>query len=65
MLKKHKPREEIKPVDKERQKVELEKPLKSIRKFNQINEEIEIDTSSRYPEHELMNHYNNLQNNFS
>ena len=40
MLKKHKPREEIKPVDKERQKVELEKPLKSIRRFNQINEEI-------------------------
>ena len=26
---------------------------------------IEIDTSSRYPEHELMNHYNNLHNNFS
>ena len=37
---KKKPREEIKPVDKERQKVELEKPLKSIRMFNQINEEI-------------------------
>ena len=24
---------------------------------------IEIDTSSGYPEHELMNHYNNLHNN--
>ena len=41
MLKnKNKPREEIKPVDKERQKVELEKSLESIRGFNQINEEI-------------------------
>ena len=41
MLKnKNKPREEIKPVDKERQKVELEKSLESIRRFNQINEEI-------------------------
>ena len=41
MLKsKNKPREEIEPVDKERQKVELEKSLKSIRKFNQINEEL-------------------------
>ena len=41
MLKnKNKPREEIKPVDKERQKVELEKCLESIRRFNQINEEI-------------------------
>ena len=40
MLKiKNKPREEIKPVDKERQKVELEKPLESIRRFNQTNEE--------------------------
>ena len=40
MLKiKNKPQEEIKPVDKERQKVELEKSLKSIRRFNQINEE--------------------------
>ena len=36
----NKPREEIKPVDKERQKVELDKPLESNRKFNQINEEI-------------------------
>ena len=36
----NKPREEIKPVDKERQKVELEKPLESIRRFNQINDEI-------------------------
>ena len=41
MLKnKNKPREEIKTVDKERQKVELEKSLESIRRFNQINEEI-------------------------
>ena len=41
MLKnKNKPREEIKPVDKERQKVELEKSLELIRRFNQINEEI-------------------------
>ena len=38
MLKnKNKPKEEMKPVDKERQKVELEE---SIRRFNQINEEI-------------------------
>ena len=37
---KNKPREEIKPVDKERQKVELEKSLESIKSFNQINEEI-------------------------
>ena len=34
------PREEIKPVDKERQNVELEKSLESIRRFNQINGEI-------------------------
>ena len=41
MLKnKNKPREEIKPVDKKRQKVELEKFLESMRTFNQINEEI-------------------------
>ena len=41
MLKnKNKPREEIKPLDKERQKVKLEKSLESIRWFNQINEEI-------------------------
>ena len=41
MLKnKNKTREEIKPVDKERQKVELEKALESSRRFNQINEEI-------------------------
>ena len=41
MLKnKDKPREEIKPVDKERQKVEAEESLESIRSFNQINEEI-------------------------
>ena len=41
MLKsKNKPREEIKPVDKEKQKVELKKSLESIRSFNQINEEI-------------------------
>ena len=41
MLKsKNKPREEIKPVDKERQKVESKKSLESIRRFNQINEEI-------------------------
>ena len=37
---KNKPKEEIKPVDKARQKVELEKPLESIRRFNQIKEEI-------------------------
>ena len=41
MLKnKNKPREEIRPVDMERQKVELEKSLEPIRRFNQINEEI-------------------------
>ena len=41
MLKnKNKPREEIKPVDKERQKIELEKSLESIRRFNCVNEEI-------------------------
>ena len=41
MLKnKNKPREEIKPVDKERQKVELEKSLESIRRFNQIKKEM-------------------------
>ena len=41
MLKnKNKPREEIKPVDRERQKVELEKSLESIRRFNRVNEEI-------------------------
>ena len=41
MLKnKNKPREEIKPVDKERQKIELEKTLESIRRFNRVNEEI-------------------------
>ena len=41
MLKnKNKPREEIKPVDKERQKIELEKFLESIRRFNCVNEEI-------------------------
>ena len=39
-LKNKKPREEIKPVDKEREKVELEKSLETIRRFNQINEEI-------------------------
>ena len=40
MLKnKNKPREEIKPVDKERQKIELEKSLESIRRFNRVNEE--------------------------
>ena len=37
---KNNPREEIKPTDKERQKAELEKFLESIRRFNQINEEI-------------------------
>ena len=36
---KNKSKDEIKPVDKERQKVELEKTLESIRTFNQINEE--------------------------
>ena len=40
LFKKNKPREEIKPVDKGRQKVELENSLQSIRRFNQINEEI-------------------------
>ena len=38
--KKNKPREEIKPVDKERQKIKLEKSLESIRRFNCVNEEI-------------------------
>ena len=37
---KNKQRKEIKPVDKKRQKVELEKSFESIRRFNQINEEI-------------------------
>ena len=27
--------------------------------------DIEVDTSSGYPEHELMNHYNNLHNNLN
>ena len=36
----NKPREEIKPVDKERQKIELEKSLESISLFNCVNEEI-------------------------
>ena len=36
----NKPREEIKPVDKERQKIELEKSLESIRRFNLVKEEI-------------------------
>ena len=48
MLKnKNKPRKEIKPVDlrssftdRERQKIELEKSLESIRRFNRVNEEI-------------------------
>ena len=40
LIYKNKPREENKPVDKERQKVELEKSLEPIRRFNQINEEI-------------------------
>ena len=41
MLKnKNKSREEIKPVEKKRQKVETEKSLESIGRFNQINEEI-------------------------
>ena len=41
MLKnKNKPREEIKPEDKEEQKREAEKGLEAIRKFNQVNEEV-------------------------
>ena len=41
MLKnKNRPREEIKPVDKEKQKEEIEKSLEAIRRFNQIKEEI-------------------------
>ena len=40
LKKKNKPREESKPVDKKRQKVELEKSLESIRRFNPMNEEI-------------------------
>ena len=39
MLKKNKPREKIKPVDNERQKIEIEKSLDSIRRFNCVNEE--------------------------
>ena len=43
MLKnKDKSREEIKPLDKERQKLEMEKSLESIRRFNQINEERKV-----------------------
>ena len=41
MLKnKNKPREEIKPEDKERQKREAKKGLEATRRFNQVNEEI-------------------------
>ena len=41
MLKnKNKPREEIKPEDKEEQKREAEKGLEAIRRFNQVNEEV-------------------------
>ena len=41
MLKnKNKPREEIKPEDKEEQKREAEKSLEAIRRFNQVNEEV-------------------------
>ena len=41
MLKnKNKPREEIKPEDKEQQKREAEKGLEAIRRFNQVNEEV-------------------------
>ena len=38
MLKKNKPRDEIKPVDKEKQKEKFEKSLEAIRRFNQISE---------------------------
>ena len=41
MLKnKNKPREEMKPEDKEEQKREAEKGLEAIRRFNQVNEEV-------------------------
>ena len=41
MLKnKNKPREEIKPEDKEEQKREAEKGLEAIRRFNQVNEKV-------------------------
>ena len=40
MLKKTNPGKKSKQVDKERQKVELEESLESIRRFNQINEEL-------------------------
>ena len=36
----NKPREEIKPEDKEEQKREAEKSLEAIRRFNQVNEEV-------------------------
>ena len=59
MLKnKNKPREEIKPVDKERQKIELEKSLESIRRFNRVNEEIKEsydkqDAKLKQPEEDM------------
>ena len=38
LINKNKLIEEIEPIDDEKQKEEVEKPLGSIRKFNQINE---------------------------
>ena len=40
LINKNKLKEENKPIDKEKQKEEVEKALESIRRFNQINEEI-------------------------
>ena len=39
---------ENKPIDKERQKKEVEKSLESIRRFNQINEEIKKKSHDEY-----------------
>ena len=48
MLKnKNKPKEEIKTVDKERQKIELEKSLESNRSFNCVNEEVKESYDKR------------------
>ena len=40
LMNKYKLKEENEPIDKEKQKEEVEKALESIRRFNQINEEI-------------------------
>ena len=40
LLNKGKVKAENKPIDKERQKEEVEKTLESIRRFNQMNEEL-------------------------